>query len=206
MLFTWKGSSPCISCTKTFTNLLLLYNSYIFKPLKAYCNKADADIPGIGKSPVHLLCKSLPLVDNGIDLLNEKDVFFTPTAIIPPGNHVQATGRVLSIQRGITTVPQRFTIIDDERLRITVFGVVPVDPLPGENYVVTVSYSCYSSSTFFVRMSIVGTDGYIDSNICYTGPSCVLFVPGAAALVRDDVEIYIQSGETTISRMVVVIF
>ena len=70
----------------------------------------------------------------------------------------------------------------------------------------TVSYSCYSSSTFFVRMSIVGTDGYIDSNICYTGPSCVLFVPGAAALVRDDVEIYIQSGETTISRMVVVIF
>ena len=70
-------------------------------------------------------------MDNGIDLLNEKDVFFTPTAIIPPGNHVQATGQVLSIQPRITTVPQRFTIIDDERQRITAFGVVPVDPLPG---------------------------------------------------------------------------
>ena len=177
----------------------------IFKPLKAYCDKADADLPVIGESPVDLLCKGLPLVDNGIDLLNEKDIFFTPTAIIPPGNHVQGTGQVLSIQPGITIVPQRFTIIDDERLRITAFGVVPVGPLPGKDYVVTVSYNCYSSSTFFVNMSIVGTDGYIDSNICYTGPSCVLYVPGAAALVRDDVEIYIQSGQTTISRMVVVI-
>ena len=178
----------------------------IFKPLKAYCDKADADIPGIGESPVDLLCKGLPLVDNGIDLLNEKDIFFTPTAIIPPGNHVQGTGQVLSIQPGITIVPQRFTIIDDERLRITAFGVVPVGPLPGKDYVVTVSYNCYSSSTFFVNMSIVGTDGYIDSNICYTGPSCELYVPGAPVLVRDDVEIYIQSGQTIISRMVVVIF
>ena len=178
----------------------------IFKPLNTYCDKADADIPGIGKSPVDLLCKGLPLVDNGIDLLNEKDIFFTPTAIIPPGNHVQATGQVLSIQPGITTVPQRFTITGDETLHITAFGVVPIDPLTEEDYVVTVSYNCYSNSTFFVRMSIVGTDGYSDLNTCNTGPSCVLNVPGASTLVRDDVEIYIKSGQTVISRMVVIIF
>ena len=179
----------------------------IFKPLKAYCNKADSDIRGTDKSPVDLICESLPLVDNGIDLLREKDVFFTPTAIIPPGTNIQGTGQALSIQPGISTVPQQFTIIADQgQLRITDFNVVPFDPMPGENYVVIVTYNCYSSSTFFANMSIVGTDGYSNFNICYTGPTCVLRVPGAEALVRDDVEIYIQNGQVAITRMVVVIF
>ena len=180
----------------------------VFKPLKVYCDKADSDIPGTDTSPVDLICDSLPLVDNGIDFLKEKDIFFTPTAIIPPGITVQATGQVLSIQPGTSTVPQRFTIVSDDQgqLRITGFSVVPFDPLPGENYVVTVAYDCYSSPTFSANMSIVGTDGYSDFNICYTGPICVLYVPGADALVRDDVEIHIQNGQTAISRMIVVIF
>ena len=55
-------------------------------------------------------------------------------------------------------------------------------------------------------MSIVGTDGYSDWTICFTGPICRLFVPGAVALVRDDVVIHIQNGQTAISRTVVVIF
>ena len=84
--------------------------------------------------------------------------------------------------------------------------MVPFDPLPGEDYIVTVAYDCYSSPTFSANMSIVGTDGYSDFNICYTGPICVLRVPGADALVRDDVEIYIQNGQTAIFRMIVVIF
>lgn len=84
--------------------------------------------------------------------------------------------------------------------------MVPFDPLPGEDYTVTVTYNCYLSSTFSARMSIVGTDDYSDLKVCYTGPICVLIVPGAEALVRDDVEIRIQNGQTTISRMVVVIF
>lgn len=180
----------------------------IFKPLITYCNKADEDlIPGIDNtSPVDLICETLPIVDNGIDLFREKDIFFTPTAIIPPGNHIQATGQVLSLQPGVSAVLQRFTISDQGQLRITDFSVIPFDPLPGENYRVIVTYDCYASSAFSVNMSIVGTDGYSDYNVCYTGPTCVLYVPGAEALVRDDVEIYIENDQIAISRMVVVIF
>ena len=89
----------------------------IFKPLKVYCNIADKDIiPGIDNtSPVDLICESLPLADNGIDLLNEKDIFFTPTAIVPSGNYIQTTGKVLSLQPGTSTVPQRFTIADHDQ-------------------------------------------------------------------------------------------
>ena len=180
----------------------------IFKPLKVYCNKADADLPGTDISPVDLICDALPLVDNGIDLLKEKDIFFTPTAIIPPGNHVQGTGQVLSLQPGVNVIPQRFTIVDNDQgqLRITNFNVIPFDPFPEEDYIVIVTYNCYSSSTFFANMSIVGTDNYTDYNVCYTGPTCILHVPGAEALVRDDVLIYIQNNQTAVSRMVVVIF
>ena len=180
----------------------------IFKPLITYCDKADADIiPGIdNSSPVDLICESLPIVDNGIDLLREKDIFFTPTAIIPPGNYIQATGQVLSLQPGISTVLQQFTISDQGQLRITGFTVIPYDPFPGQNYVVIVTYECYTSSAFSANMSIVGTNGYSDFSICYTGPTCVLYVPGAEALVRDDVAIYITNGQTVMSRTVVIIF
>ena len=190
---------------------LRLFSTYrlcrkIFKPLITYCNKADAGILGTDTSPVDLICESLPIVDNGIDLLKEKDIFFTPTAIIPPGNYIQATGQVLSLQPGISTVSQRFTISDQGQLRITDFSVIPFDPLPGENYRVIVTYECYTSFAFSANMSIVGTDGYSDYNVCYTGPTCVLYVPGAEANVRDDVEIYIDNGQTAVSRTVVVIF
>ena len=180
----------------------------IFKPLITYCDKADADIiPGVdNSSPVDLICESLPIVDNGIDLLREKDIFFTPTAIIPPGNYIQATGQVLSLQPGISTVLQQFTISDQGQLRITGFTVIPYDPLPAQDYVVIVTYECYTGSAFSANMSIVGTDGYSDFNVCYTGPTCVLYVPGAEALVRDDVTIYIQNDQTVMSRTVVVIF
>ena len=190
---------------------LRLFSTYrlcrkIFKPLITYCNKADAGILGTDTSPVDLICESLPIVDNGIDLLKEKDIFFTPTAIISPGNYIQATGQVLSLQPGISTVPQRFTIFDQGQLRITDFSVIPFDPLPRENYRVIVTYECSIDFAFSARMSIVGTDGYSDYNVCYTGSTCVLYVPGTAALVRDDVDIYIDNGQTAISRMVVVIF
>ena len=180
----------------------------IFKPLKVYCNKADKDIiPGIDNtSPVDLICESLPLVDNGIDLFKKKDIFFTPSAIIPSGNYIQTTGKVLSLQPGTSTIPHKFTIVDQKQLRITDFSVIPFDPLPGQNYKVTVTYNCYSSPAFYSYMYIVGTDGYRDYTICYTGPTCVLYVPGAEALVRDDVVAYVRNSRTAISRRVVIIF
>lgn len=178
----------------------------IFKPIKTYCNKLDKDLPVIGESSIDLHCKGLPLVDNGIDLLKEKDIFFTPTAIIPPGQQFKAAGQVLSIQPGTSIVSQRFTISDQRQLRITDFRVIPFDPMPKEDYIVIVTYNCYASSTFSANMSIVDTDGYHVWNTCFTGPTCILAVPGAPVLVRDDVEIHIQNAQTNIMRMVVVIF
>jgi len=178
----------------------------IFKPFKAYCKHGDSDIPGTGKSIADIVCDGIPLVDNGIDFLREKDILFTPTAIFPLGNQVQATGQVLTVPPGRSNVSQQFTIMDNDALTITEFSVVPEDPLPGENYVVTVSYNCFLTETFLAQMSIVGTDNYTDTVICYTGPTCVLYVPGADALVRDEVDINIQNGQSSASRMVVIIF
>lgn len=181
----------------------------IFKPFKAYCNNKyiNKEIPNTNKTIVDFICEKLPQVDNGIDFLKETDVLFTPTAIFPLGNQVAATGQVFTIPPGMSTVPHEFTISDgDDSLRITAFIIDPFDPLPGQYYVVTVAYNCYLTSTFTAAISIVGTDGYLDNTICYTGPTCELYVPGAAALVRDDVNVYIQNGQSSTSRMVVIIF
>ena len=180
----------------------------VFKPLKVYCNKVDKDIiSGIDNtSPVDLICESLPLVDNGIDLLKEKDVFFTPTAIIPSGNYIQTTGKVLSLQPGTSTIPQKFSITDQQQLRIIDFSVIPYDPLPGQNYKVTMTYNCYASPAFYSYLYIVGTDGYRDYKLCFTGPTCVLYVPGAEALVRDNVMAYVQNSQTSFLRRIVIIF
>ena len=178
----------------------------IFKPFKAYCKYGDSDMPGTEKSLADLICKNIPLVDNGIDFLREEDILFTPTAIFPLGNQVQATGQVLTIPPGTSNVSQQFTIFDNDALRITEFSVIPDDPLPGEGYIVTVSYNCYLTANFSATMSILGTDTYYDTVTCYTGPTCVLYVPGAVALVRDDVDIYIQNGQSSTARMAVIIF
>ena len=177
----------------------------IFKPFKAYCN-ANSDIPGTEVSPVDLVCDALSVVDNGIDFFREQHILFTPTAIFQQGNQVQGTGQALTIPPGTSIVPQRFTISDDGMLRITAFNVIPFDPLPHQDYFVTVSYTCYSTPSFYARMTIVGTDAYTDAKTCFTGPTCVLYVPGAEALVRDDVNIFIQSGQSSASRKVVIIF
>lgn len=179
----------------------------IFKPLKWYCNKANKDIPFTDTSPVDLLCDSLPHVDNGVDFFREKDVLFTPSAIFPRGNLVALDGQVLVIPPGTSIVPTRFTVVDDQtQLQITHFSVNPFDPVPFQDYLVVAEYNCYSSSSLFVQMSIVGTDSYTDFTICYTGPYCYLHVPGAEALVRDDVDVFVQDSTSSISRKVTIIF
>ena len=179
----------------------------IFKPLKWYCNNVNEDIKNTDTSPAELICDSLPLIDNGVDFFNTKKVLFTPSAIFPQGNRVQGNSEVLSIPPGGSRVPNTFHIVNDQdQLKITHFSVTPFDPAPGEDYIVLVSYSCFSSTSLSVRMSIVGTDGYSDVVVCYFGPSCSLHVPGAEALVRDDVIVTIRSGSSSISRKVVIIF
>ena len=179
----------------------------IFKPLKWYCKNANEDIKFTETSPVELLCDSLPLVDNGVDFRNTKNVLFTPSAVFPQGNSVQGESRVLSIPPGDSRISDMFHIVNDRaRIQIMRFSVTPSDPAPQEQYTVAVSFNCYSSTSLVVIMSIVGTDGYSNAITCYTGPDCFLLVPGAAALVRDDIVVDIQNENDSISRKVVVIF
>lgn len=176
-----------------------------FKGLKSYCNYANRDL-GNEATPAKLLCDALPLVDNGIDILQQTDILFTPSAIFPPGNTVTAQGRVLRIPPGFSSINGMFAIENDQNeLSITQFTVQPFDPAPVEDYVVTVSYECYSSN-LVVYMSIIGTDNYRDSTTCFGGPSCVLQVPGAEALVRDFVTVTAQDNSIHIERRVIILF
>jgi hypothetical protein len=65
-------------------------------------------------------------------------------------------------------------------------GVDPADPAPGQSYVAT-TYIRPAGPGFDVEMSIVGTDGYEDSDSGTTGPEGTfsLFVPGAEGGVLD---------------------
>lgn len=176
-----------------------------FKGLKSYCKYANKDL-GNGATPAKLLCDALPLVDNGIDILRQTDILFTPSAIFPQGNRVTAQGRALRIPPGFSSINGMFMIENDQNdLSITQFTVQPFDPAPGEDYVVTVSYKCYSSN-LVVHMSIIGTDDYRDSITCFSGPSCVLGVPGAEALVRDFVTVIAQDNSMQIERRVIILF
>ena len=176
-----------------------------FKGLKSYCKYANKDL-GNGVTPTKLLCDALPLIDNGIDILTQTNILFTPSAIFPRGNRVTAQGRVLHIPPGFSSINDMFTIENNQNdLSITQFTVQPFDPAPGEDYVVTVSYDCYSSN-LVVYMSIIGTDSYTDSINCISGPSCVLHVPGAVALVRDIVTVIAQDNSVRIERRVIILF
>ena len=176
-----------------------------FKGLKSYCKYANKDL-GNGITPANLLCDALPLVDNGIDILKQTDILFTPSAIFPQGNRVTTQGRVLRIPPGFSSFNGMFEIENDQNdLLITQFTVQPFDPAPYEDYIVTVSYECYSSN-LVVQMHIIGTDNYTNTIYCFSGPSCVLQVPGAVALVRDLVTVTAQDNSVQIERRVIILF
>ncbi len=177
-----------------------------FKGLKTYCNNFNKDLSGDGLTPANLICDALPLVDNGIDYLQEKNLLFTPSAVFPRGNTVTTPGRILRIPPGSSTVNERISVENDQNeLRITRFDLFPFDPAPNQDYVAIVTYECYSDN-LFLNMSIIGTDDYRDSALCQTGPSCILHVPGAIALVQDTVTVTAQDASTTIVRKVIIIF
>ena len=100
---------------------------------------------------------------------------------------------------------KRFFGLLHNDLLITQFTVQPFDPAPYEDYVVTVSYECYSSN-LVVQMHIIGTDYYTKNIYCFSGPSCVLRVPGAVALVRDLVTVTAQDNSVQVERRVIILF
>ena len=177
-----------------------------FSGFTAYCKHANADLPLADQSPAQLICDALPLVDNGIDFFNNEDVLFTPSAVYPQGNRISGQNRVLNIPPGSSNVASQFIIENDRnQLEITSFTVNPFDPDPGQDYIVSVSYRCFSADVH-VQMSIVGTDSYMGTSICDTGPMCTLYVPGADALVEDVVTIVATDQSATVTRRVIVIF
>ena len=191
-------------------NLLPVYKfcKSIFKGVNYYCNKINAPILSgvIDKKKSELICELITdYTDNAIDSFRDTEVSLTPFAIFPAGHTVIGSSKVLSLPPGSSVVSTTFTI-DDRSLQITSLTVVPADPDPLEDYVVTVRYKCYTSSTS-VEMSIVGTDEYTNTIYCSGGPSCVLYVPGAVALVRDMVTVRISDpSHPTITRKLFIIF
>ena len=181
----------------------------IFKAANYYCDKINAPIVSgvIDKKKSELICELITdYTDNAIDFFRDTDVSLTPFAIFPAGHIVTGSSKTLSLPPGSSVVSTTFTIDDGTSLQITSLTVVPADPDPGQNYVVTVRYECYTSSTSVV-MSIVGTDGYTDTTGCSGGPSCVLIVPGAAALVQDTVTVRISDPSSpTITRTAFIVF
>lgn len=176
-----------------------------FKAIKSYCKYANKDL-GFGVTPAKLFCDTLPLIDRGINILRQKSLLFTPSALFPRGNVVTAQGRVLRISPGSSTVNEVFTIKNDQnKVRITHFSVSPFDPAPYQSYSAIASYECYSSN-INVHMSITGTDGFTGWNTCTTGPRCVLYIPGAPALVRDTITVTIRDIDTAIVRRISIIF
>jgi hypothetical protein len=174
-----------------------------FRGLKVYCEYLNKD-SGNGNTPGTAMvpCGSIPLIDNGIDLM-QQDVLLTPSAVFPQGNTVTAQGRVLHLSSGSSTVREEFDI--KNRVRITRFDILPIDPAPGEDYDIAVSYECYSRN-LQVLMSVIGTDGYDSRISCTTGPSCQLHIPGGDALVQDLINVTIHDAPTTIERRTIVTF
>ena len=164
----------------------------IFKGVNVYCDKINSDLPFTDTSPADLICDAVSgIIDPVIDIFNKQNIFFKPYAVFPDGNTISAEGQILDLPPGSSDVSTTFNIVsDDSRVSIVSTTVVPPDPDPSESYVVTVVYKCYSINTVVI-MTIVGTDGYTDNVSCANGPTCVLHVPGAAALVVDTVTISI---------------
>ena len=181
----------------------------IFLGASYYCDKINAPIvEGITeKKWSELLCEQInEHVDNAIDSFRDTEVYLKPYAIFPAGHTIFAPRKRLVLPPGSNEVSTTFTINDDSDLQITRLIVLPADPAPLENYAVTVRYECYTPSTQ-VSMIIVGTDNYVDSNSCTGGPTCVLHVPGAKALVRDTVTITITNPSAqSLSRQLIIIF
>ena len=196
---------------RPFQTLVVRICKATFKGVELYCKKVNKKLPLIKKTPAQLICDAITeFVDTAIDTSNEVRIFFTPSAIFPKGNTVTAEGNMLTLSPGSNNITTHFIINNDQSVvEITHFEVNPIDPIPGQSYVVTISYKCHSSSVQ-VTMSVVGTDDYMKTITCSarSGSTCTLSVPGAAALVRDTVTVIINDPgtSTSITRTVTIIF
>lgn len=165
-----------------------------FTAARAYCATGGAS-PGPGApSLADFICDN---IDDIIDNFAVGEVYLKPTAIIPgvgsasaPGVFVQATGPYPS-----------FEVEAGGEIQIVSLTTNPIDPLPYQSYVATAQIRCVPPQTL-VTMSIIGTDGYQDSQstIVEGNVSTTLWVPGAYEGVVDTVTVQVggQSKQTVL--------
>ena len=89
-----------------------------------------------------------------------------------------------------------WTITLNPKLIIANFKTVPKDPSPGQGYVASALILCPSAEGTEVKISVVGSDGYMNSyTTTITENSDIsLYVPGAEAGVRDIITIKCTGG------------
>lgn len=176
----------------------------IFKGINTVCKKVGTTI---GEERAgELICDAITeYTDNAIDAFRNINILFVPHAIFPGGEKHSASRRTLSLGPGTSNIATTFTISDGATLRINSLTIIPSDPVPGQSYRAYLTYQCYTTATL-VTMTIVGTDGYTDTRSCTNGPKCVLYVPGAAALVVDTVTVSITDNGVTVGRQTIIVF
>ena len=81
-------------------------------------------------------------------------------------------------------------------------AINPVDPAPAESYIATASIHCAAGQ--LVSISVVGTDGYTDSNAFIAQGSMTIYlaVPGAEYGVQDLITVEIANGPQLVTSIV----
>lgn len=92
--------------------------------------------------------------------------------------------------------------VPDDQPAIEHLAINPVDPAPNQDYLATANIHCVSGR--FITISVVGTDGYVDSNsfIAQGSTSIYLSVPGAEGGVEDLITVEVEEGPTLVTSIV----
>jgi len=167
-----------------------------FAAARVYCATLGEGVPG-GPSLADFICDN---IDELVDRFTGEDYFLAPSANIPGVGYFAVAGANAPAEGPFPN----FVIDAGGAVDILSFTSFPVDPLPYQGYVATAAITCAPANTS-VTMTIVGTDGYVDSTSCSIegDNSCSLFVPGAEEGVIDTVTTSISNGP---SKQIVLVF
>ena len=177
-----------------------------FKGFEVFCGDSDkTDEADPGKSNRTTVCDVVTnVLDSALGAHEGSTILFRPYAVFENGGKVYADEKMLELVPGTIGC----CVIENPSTTPTVHNLVvtPLDPDPGQNYVVTITYTC-TTSKVSVTMNIVGTDGYTKTVNCVGGDTCTLDVPGAEALVEDTVTVNIRDDpDFEFQRVVLIIF
>jgi len=148
----------------------------IFKTTDTACGLAKADA----------LCSDISAVHNLFD---------------PDGVHVEVTAQATGFAPATNSldIPGSTTAASvDVALSgpptVQFFSTTPIDPAPFQGYVATANLTCLGPQ-MAITLSISGTDGYTQSDVCGAGVNvCSMSVPGGAAGVVDTISVSVGAS------------